>query len=83
VLIRFLRLMGKRLVEAVFDPEINLIFLAWDVIEPGYARKEWESYRDERSILDPAYTHRLKWRENRATAQGYGGGVGGALHDLQ
>ncbi len=63
VLIRFLRLMGKRLVEAVFDPEINLIFLAWDVIEPGYARKEWESYRDERSILDPAYTHRLKWRE--------------------
>ncbi len=63
VLIRFLRLMGKRLVEAVFDPEINLIFLAWDVIEPGYARKEWESYSDERSILDPAYTHRLKWRE--------------------
>ncbi len=63
VLIRFIRLLGKRLVEAVFDPEINLIFLAWDTIVPNYAREEWESYSEERSILDPAYTHRLKWRE--------------------
>ena len=63
VLIRFIRLLGKRLVEAVFDPEINLIFLAWDTIVPNYAREEWESYSEERSILDPAYTHRLKWKE--------------------
>ena len=63
VLIRFIRLLGKRLVEAVFDPEINLIFLAWDTIVPNYAREEWESYSEEGSILDPAYTHRLKWKE--------------------
>ncbi len=30
---------------------------------PNYAREEWESYSEERSILDPAYTHRLKWKE--------------------
>ena len=63
ILVRFIRLQGKRLVEAVFDPVLNSIFLAWDVLMPNYAKVEWESYREERSILDPALTHRLQWRE--------------------
>ena len=63
VLIRFIRLQGKRLVESVYDPVLNSIFLAWDVIVPNYARVEWEEYREERLILDPAYNHRLKWKE--------------------
>ena len=46
-----------------YDPVLNSIFLAWDVLMPNYARVEWESYREERSILDPALTHRLQWRE--------------------
>ena len=63
VLIRFIRLQGKRLVESVYDPVLNSIFLAWDVIVPNYARVEWEEYREERLILDPAYNHRLQWKE--------------------
>ena len=64
ILVRFIRLQGKRLVEAVYDPVLNSIFLAWDVLMPNYARVEWESYREERSILDPALTHRLQWRRS-------------------
>jgi hypothetical protein len=63
VLIRFIRLQGKQLVESVYDPVLNSIFLAWDVLVPNYAKVEWESYREERSIHDPAYNHRLAWRE--------------------
>jgi hypothetical protein len=63
VLIRFIRLQGKRLVESVFDPVLNSIFLAWDVLVPNYAKVEWESFQEEKPITDPAYNHRLQWRE--------------------
>jgi len=63
VLIRFIRLQGKQVVESVYDPALNSIFLAWDVLVQKYAKEEWESFREERPTTDPAYNHRLHWRE--------------------
>jgi len=34
VLVRFIRLQGKNMIESVFDPTLNSIFLAWDVLYP-------------------------------------------------
>ena len=36
---------------------------AWDVLVPNYAKVEWESFQEEKPITDPAYNHRLQWRE--------------------
>ena len=63
VLVRFIRLQGKNVVEAVYDPALNSIFLAWDVLVQEYVEEEWESFRKERPTNDPAYNHRLQWRE--------------------
>jgi len=63
VLIRFIRLQGKQVVESVYDPALNSIFLAWDVLVPKYAKVEWESFGEKRPKTDPAYNHRLHWRE--------------------
>ena len=63
VLIRFIRLQGKRLVQSVYDPVLHSIFLAWDVLVPNYAKVEWESFQEEKPITDPACNRRLQWRE--------------------
>src|SRR5271157_1212280 len=63
VLLRFIRLQGKNVVESIYDPALNSIFLAWDVLVQKYAKEEWESFREERPTTDPAYNHRLHWRE--------------------
>src|SRR5208337_2817534 len=63
VLIRFIRLQGKQVVESVYDPAPNSILLAWDVLVQKYAKEEWESFREEGPTTDPAYNHRLHWRE--------------------
>ena len=63
VLLRFVRLQGKQVVESVYDPMLNSIFLAWDVLIPKYAKEEWENFREERPPADPAFNHRLRWRE--------------------
>ncbi len=51
VLIRFIRLQGKNLVEAVFDPALNSIFLAWDVLVP---KLEGEVGRDDSRVASEA-----------------------------
>ena len=63
MLVRFIRLQGKDLRESIFDPALNSIYLAWDVLFPNYARTEWEEYRKERQRTDPAYHHRMRWQE--------------------
>jgi len=63
VLIRFIRLQGKDMVESVFDPKLNAIFLAWDVLVPRYATVEWESYRKDKPITLASHNHRLTWHE--------------------
>ena len=41
-LLRFIRLQGKNVVESVYDPALDAIFLAWDVLVPKSAKNEWD-----------------------------------------
>ena len=59
---RFIRLQGKYFVESVYDPALNAIFLAWDVLSPGYAKKLWGCMIDG-PCTDPAVNDRLRLRE--------------------
>ncbi len=63
VLLRFIRLQGKEVIESVYDPALNSIFLAWDVLDPKPARENWNSFRNQWPMTHPAVNHRLPWRE--------------------
>ncbi len=60
-MVRFIRLQGKHPVEAFYDPALNSIFLAWDVLAPKSIETFWHLYRTSASLCDPAYSHLLKW----------------------
>ena len=62
-LLRFVRLLGKRVVEAVYDPVLNSIFVAWDVLVPHSAQESWERFCQSRSMPDPSYNRSQQWRE--------------------
>ena len=62
-LLRFIRLQGKNVAESVYDPMLNVLFVAWDVLAPGFAAEEWENFREERFREDPSFNHRQRWRE--------------------
>ena len=62
-LLRFIRLQGKNVTESVYDPMLNVLFVAWDVLAPGFAAEEWENFREERFRTDPSFNHRQRWRE--------------------
>src|SRR5271165_5688997 len=62
-LLRFIRLQGKQVAESVYDPVLNVIFVAWDVLVPKFAVEEWENFREERFRTDPSFNHRQCWRE--------------------
>jgi len=42
---RFIRLQGKHGVEAVYDPALAAIFLAWEVLGAGFGKQFWETCR--------------------------------------
>ena len=63
VLLRFIRLQGKVVDESVFDPALNAIFLAWDVIIPEFAKHYWEKFRDNPCQAQTACLSQLRWRE--------------------
>ncbi len=63
LLIRFIRLQGKLVDESVFDPALNSILLAWDVIVPKFARDYWEAFRRQPSQAATACLNSLRWRE--------------------
>ena len=63
VLLRFIRLQGKLVDESVFDPALNAIFLAWDVLIPKFAKHYWEKFRENRSQADTACLYALRSRE--------------------
>jgi hypothetical protein len=46
VLLRFVRLQGKQVVESVYDPALNSIFLAWDVLVQNYAKEGWKFFHE-------------------------------------
>src|SRR5208337_109965 len=62
-LLRFIRLQGKNVVESVYDPALNSIFLAWDVLVQKFAKQEWHCFQEVKPRTDPAFNHRLLWRE--------------------
>jgi hypothetical protein len=62
-MLRFIRLQGKDVVESTYDRQLNAIFVAWDVLDPEYAGIQWGSFQKIKPITDPAFNHRLRWRE--------------------
>jgi hypothetical protein len=62
-MLRFIRLQGKNVIESTYDAALNSLFLAWDVVDPEYARKQWGCFQQVQSSNDPALNHRLVWRE--------------------
>ena len=65
---RFLRLLGKHGFEAVLDPELNAIFLAFDVISPGSAELMWKEYRTGLPDREQGYCMATSWRRPRPPA---------------
>jgi hypothetical protein len=62
-LFKLIRLQGKQPFEAVNDPQLNALFLAWDVICPGSAQKVWEDFHEQTPKYDPGFSNSLAWRE--------------------
>jgi len=60
---KFVRLLGKHPVNAVDDPELNEIFLAWETLEAGWGVKFWKRAHDEAPRQDPAFGGLRAWRE--------------------
>ena len=54
---------GQLVDESVFDPALNAIFLAWDVIIPKFASQYWEKFRDNPCQAQTACLSQLRWRE--------------------
>ena len=55
-LLRCIRLQGKNVAESVYDPALNVLFVAWDVLVPKFAAEEWENFREERFRKIPRST---------------------------
>lgn len=63
MLLRFFRLQGKEVVEAVYNGSLNAIFQAWDVLVAGYAKEAWKFFRKDWPMTHPADSYWLTWRE--------------------
>ncbi|WP_165064606.1 hypothetical protein [Paludisphaera rhizosphaerae] len=64
---RFVRLLGKRPMDAVDDPALNAIFLAWEVLDEGGGGEFWERVHAFSMRRDPssggAFERDRRWRE--------------------
>jgi hypothetical protein len=58
-----IRLLGKYPIEAINDPELNAIFLAWDAVVPGRAERFWKECKQCRPLQDPGFSDFGRWRE--------------------
>ena len=58
-----IRLLGKYPVEAINDPELNAIFLAWDARVPGSAERFWKECKQCKPLQDPGFSDFGRWRE--------------------
>jgi hypothetical protein len=59
----FVRLLGKEGIEAVSDPALSEIVLAWDVLDPGAGREFWEVCQKLTPRDHPGLCGRMAWRE--------------------
>jgi hypothetical protein len=62
-LFRLIRLQGKYPVEAIYDPALNTLFLALDVITPGAAELFWNECKRCKPRHDPGFSDFWRWRE--------------------
>ena len=60
---RLVRLLGKYPVEAINDPKLNAIFLAWDALVPGWAERFWKECKKCKPVHDPGFSDFGRWRE--------------------
>jgi hypothetical protein len=60
---RLVRLLGKYPVEAINDPVLNAIFLAWDALVPGWGERFWKECKKSKPMHDPGFSDFGKWRE--------------------
>jgi hypothetical protein len=60
---RFVRLLGKQPLNAIDDPELNEIFLAWETIEDEWGTRFWHTMREMTPYEDPAFSAWRMWRE--------------------
>ena len=60
---RLIRLLGKYPVEAINDPKLNAIFLAWDAVVPGWAERFWKECKQCKPLQDPGFSDFGRWRE--------------------
>jgi hypothetical protein len=60
---RLIRLLGKYPVEAINDPALNAIFLAWDALSPGWAERFWKECKRCGPLHDPGFSDFGRWRE--------------------
>jgi hypothetical protein len=60
---RFLRLQGKSGIEAVYDPTLNALFQAWDLIWAGAGKACWKLCRQQAHRRDPAHNGSMAWRQ--------------------
>jgi hypothetical protein len=58
-----IRLLGKYPIEAINDPRINAIFLAWDAVAPGQAEKFWKECKQCKPSQDPGFSDFGRWRQ--------------------
>ena len=58
-----IRLLGKYPFDAINDPELNGILLAFDVVEPGRAERFWKECKQCKPTQDPGFSDFGRWRE--------------------
>jgi hypothetical protein len=59
---KLIRLLGKFPTEAVNDPALNAIFLAWNVLNPGSGERFWSRCKGYMTHV-PAFGDEQEWRE--------------------
>jgi hypothetical protein len=59
---KLVRLLGKFPTEAVNDPALNALFLAWDVLEPGCGESFWSACQRYQTY-EAAFSDEQQWRE--------------------
>jgi len=62
-MLRFIGLQGKHSMEAVFDPKLNSIFLAFNALGRRFGQEYWESLRDKIPASEHGFICLKPWRE--------------------
>jgi hypothetical protein len=60
---KLVRLQGKFPFEAIYDPQLNAIFLAWDVLQEGYGAGFWGECKRCTWTHGPGLQEFTRWRE--------------------